>query len=72
MSEALGADHKAPLHNPIKSFRELRKSKLVQIEKAGAFYKARFAGKSHFVFGSSKEDALQRLGKGMRRVNESD
>lgn len=44
----------------VKSLRELRKL-LVQIQRAGSHYKARFAGHSTFTFGATPEEARQRL-----------
>ena len=56
-------------HLKIKTFDDLCKLELrlklkpdaVQITKAGGFYKARFRGQSHFVFGETASLAKQRL-----------
>ena len=48
----------------ITSLRELHRLKLgppIEVSKAGAFYKARYAGAASFVFGNSPEEAKQRL-----------
>jgi len=52
----------------VKTFRALRMLKVkvrrddsVQISKVGSHYKARFRGRANSVFGSSAEEARQRL-----------
>lgn len=40
---------------------QLQCSQTVVISRAGAFYKARFAGRSEFVFGDTPEEAVRRL-----------
>lgn len=48
----------------LNSFRDLNRfnfGPVIQVQRAGGFYKARYAGCSSFVFGSNPEEARQRL-----------
>ncbi|SRR6266567_1132436 len=58
------------MNNPsvVKSFRALRKLKIrvkiadgVQVTKAGSHYRARFRGRANSVFGSTAQEARERL-----------
>ena len=51
-------------HQKVNSLRELSKLKVgpvVQIQRAGGHFKARFRGNANFVFGASAAEAHQRL-----------
>jgi hypothetical protein len=69
-TQLLGKQH---MKTSVKSLRDLHKLKVgpvIQIQRAGKFYKARYAGAATFVFGSTAQEARGLLKAPSRSVND--